>query len=134
MVAFNPLPAALVLVTLTVLAVAQPPIQVYVSLGSATDFVILTKAGISTVPKSVITGDIGVSPIAATAMTGFSLIADASNMFSTSAQVLNSNPSCHLHRPAPVTLRYRLQPQTHYSNRSQASATRQTTLRRPLQR
>ena len=38
-------------------------------------------------PDSVITGNIGVSPIAATAMTGFSLTADVSNSFWTSAQV-----------------------------------------------
>jgi hypothetical protein len=41
-------------------------------LGKAGDFVLLAKAGISTI-SSDITGDIGVSPIAATAMTGFSL-------------------------------------------------------------
>lgn len=58
-----------------------------VRLGAAGGFAILSKAGISTVPSSAITGNIGVSPIAATAMTGFSLIADASNLYSTSAQV-----------------------------------------------
>jgi hypothetical protein len=58
-----------------------------VPLGSAGDFSILCKAGISTVPSSVIVGNIGVSPIAATAMTGFSLTADPGNEFSTSPQV-----------------------------------------------
>jgi hypothetical protein len=44
-----------------------------VDLGSAGDFAILAKTGISTVPASAISGgDIGVSPIGATAMTGFS--------------------------------------------------------------
>jgi hypothetical protein len=61
--------------------------QVAISIGTAEDYVILTKSGISTVPDSTITGDIGVSPIAATAMTGFSLSADSSTQFSTSSQL-----------------------------------------------
>jgi len=56
-------------------------------LGTAGDFVILAKTGISTVPSSDITGDMGVSPIDSTAITGFSLIMDISGEFSTSAQV-----------------------------------------------
>jgi hypothetical protein len=58
-----------------------------VDLGAANDFVILAKTGISTVPGSSITGDIGVSPAAATYITGFSLNADATNVFATSTQV-----------------------------------------------
>jgi hypothetical protein len=59
-----------------------------IDLGSAGRFVILAKSGISSVPSSVITGNIGVSPIAATAITGFSLVEDATHPhFSTSAQV-----------------------------------------------
>ena len=45
-----------------------------VNLGTAGNFVILSKSGISTVPSSVLTGDIGVSPIAHTAITGFSAV------------------------------------------------------------
>jgi len=56
-------------------------------LGTAATFTILSKAGITNVPTSVITGDIGVSPIAAGAMTGFDLVADGSNALSTSTQV-----------------------------------------------
>lgn len=56
-------------------------------LQSAGDFVILAKSGISTVPPSSITGDMGVSPITSTAITGFALIMDGSGEFSTSAQV-----------------------------------------------
>ena len=58
-------------------------------LNSAGDFVILAKTGISTVPSSDITGDMGVSPITATAITGFSLMLDtpSAGQFSTSAQV-----------------------------------------------
>ena len=66
--------------------------ELTVELGEAGEFVILAKSGISTVPNSTITGDIGVSPITATAMTGFSLEMDSVAQFSTSAQVYaNSN-------------------------------------------
>jgi hypothetical protein len=61
-----------------------------VNLRTAGDFVILAKAGITNVPGGVITGNIGVSPIAASAMTGFDLIMDSSNEFSTSAEVTGS--------------------------------------------
>ena len=59
---------------------AQGPVD----LGSASNFVILAKSGISTTGTTSIVGDIGVSPIAATAITGFGLILDSSNQFSTS--------------------------------------------------
>jgi hypothetical protein len=62
----------------------QPPA---VELGTADNYVILTKAGISTVPDSDITGDIAVSPIAATAMTGFGLTMDLEGEFSDSIQL-----------------------------------------------
>jgi hypothetical protein len=60
-----------------------------VDLGEAGDYVILTKTGISTVPDSSITGDMGVSPIAATGMTGFALTMDSEDdlIFSTSVQL-----------------------------------------------
>jgi hypothetical protein len=47
----------------------------------------MTKAGISSVPGSIIDGDIMVSPAAITYITGFSLTADPSNQHSTSEQV-----------------------------------------------
>lgn len=58
-----------------------------VALGTAGDFVILAKTGVSTVPTSAVTGDVGLSPAAATFITGFSLTADATGTFSTSPQV-----------------------------------------------
>jgi hypothetical protein len=58
--------------------------QAPVALGSAGNFVILAKSGITTTGTTSIVGDIGVSPIAATAITGFWLILDASGQFSTS--------------------------------------------------
>ncbi len=58
-----------------------------VNLGTAGTFAVLAKSGISTVPASVVTRDIGVSPAAATYITGFSLAADLSNVFALSPQV-----------------------------------------------
>ncbi len=58
-----------------------------VDLGTAGNFVILGKSGISTTGVTSITGDIGVSPIDQTALTGFSQIIDASGEFSTSIYV-----------------------------------------------
>ena len=58
-----------------------------VNLGTASGFAILAKTGISTVPTSAVTGNLGISPAAATFITGFSLTADATNLFSTSPQV-----------------------------------------------
>src|SRR6185369_56844 len=58
-----------------------------VNLGTAGDFVILTKTGITTTGTTAIVGSIGVSPIVATSMTGFGLIADSTNTFSTSSLV-----------------------------------------------
>lgn len=50
-----------------------------INLGSAGDFSILTKSGISTTGITSVSGDIGVSPAAATAITGFGLIMDTNN-------------------------------------------------------
>ena len=59
-----------------------------VDLGGAANFAILTKTGISTVPTSAITGNIGVSPITAAAVTGFSLSTIVGNTAATlSSQV-----------------------------------------------
>jgi hypothetical protein len=60
----------------------------FVNLGTAGDYVILAKSGISTVPDSVITGDIAVSPIAATAITGFGLLLASDAQSSTATQVI----------------------------------------------
>jgi len=70
-------------------ALGQSPAPL--NLGTAATFTILSKAGITNVPPSVITGNIGVLPIAAGAMTGFDLVADGSNTFSTSTQVMDGN-------------------------------------------
>ncbi len=59
-----------------------------IDLGTAGDFAILTKSGISTTGTTLITGHIGVSPIDQTAITGFSETMDASGTFSTSIYVV----------------------------------------------
>lgn len=75
-----------------------------VNLGTAGNYVILAKSGISTVPPSAILGDIGVSPIAATAITGFSMTADATNVFSTSDQVTGKIYGPDFAAPTPANL------------------------------
>jgi hypothetical protein len=71
--------------TLTVGLVSVGPAPV--NLGTAGNYVILAKTGISSVPSSVVTGNIGVSPIDSTGITGFSLSVDATNEFSISNQI-----------------------------------------------
>ncbi len=75
-----------------------------VNLGAAADYVILAKSGVSTVPASVITGNIGVSPAAATYITGFSLTADSTNVFSTSTQVTGKVYAADYTAPTPSNL------------------------------
>ena len=55
---------------------SQNPIGPIVVLGTAGDFSILTKSGISSTGITSVQGDIGVSPAAASAITGFGLIMD----------------------------------------------------------
>jgi len=75
-----------------------------INLGTAGNYAILTKAGITNVPTSVITGNIGVSPIAAGGITGFSLTADATNVFSRSAQVSGKVYAADYVSPTPSNL------------------------------
>lgn len=75
-----------------------------VNLRTAGDYVILSKSGISTVPTSAVTGDLGVSPGAATLITGFTLIANSTNVFSTSAQVIGKVYAADYAVPTPANL------------------------------
>ena len=79
---------------------AQSP----VNLGTAGNFVILAKSGISTVPMSAVTGDIGVSPIDSTGITGFSLILSAGSPFATSSQVTGKVYTPDYADPTPANL------------------------------
>jgi hypothetical protein len=56
------------------------------------------------VPNSVITGDIGVSPIASTAITGMALALDPSGQFSTSTQFTGKAFAASYAAPTPGTL------------------------------
>lgn len=58
-----------------------------VNLGTAANYAVLAKAGVSTIPSSVVTGNIGVSPAARTYLTGWSLISEPTDTAYISAQV-----------------------------------------------
>jgi hypothetical protein len=75
-----------------------------VNLRTAGNFVILAKSGISTVPVSGVTGDIGVSPIDSTAITGFSLALDSTGTFSTSSQLVGKAYAADYTSPTPSNL------------------------------
>ena len=75
-----------------------------VLLGTAGNFVLLAKTAISTVPTSAVTGDIGVSPAAATYLTGFSLIADSTNVFATSPQIVGKAYAANYAVPTPSNM------------------------------
>jgi hypothetical protein len=78
-----------------------PPL---VSLAAAGGFVILAKTAISSVPESAITGDVGLSPAAASFITGFSLVADATNVFATATQVVGRLYAADYAPPTPANL------------------------------
>lgn len=82
-----------------VVASGQP-----VNLGMAGTFAILAKSAISTVPVSAITGNIGVSPAAATFITGFTLTNDATNVFATSSQLTGQAFAADSAEPTPTNL------------------------------
>jgi len=58
-----------------------------VPLGTAGNYAILAKTGISTTPTSVVTGNVGLSPAARGYLTGWSLILEPTDTYFTSAQV-----------------------------------------------
>jgi len=75
-----------------------------VLLGSAGSFVILSKSGISTTGVTSIVGDIGVSPAAATYITGFGLIMDSTNVFATSSLVTGKVYAADYTSPTPANM------------------------------
>jgi Ice-binding-like len=74
------------------------------SSGAAGSYVVLAKTGISNVTGSRLTGDIGLSPAAASFITGFSLIADSTNVFSTSTSVVGKVFAANYAVPSPTNL------------------------------
>eukprot|EP00579_Thalassiosira_antarctica_P025552 CAMPEP_0202028466 /NCGR_PEP_ID=MMETSP0905-20130828/63464_1 /ASSEMBLY_ACC=CAM_ASM_000554 /TAXON_ID=420261 /ORGANISM="Thalassiosira antarctica, Strain CCMP982" /LENGTH=336 /DNA_ID=CAMNT_0048592173 /DNA_START=793 /DNA_END=1805 /DNA_ORIENTATION=- len=89
-----------------------------INLGDAGNYAILGKTGISTVPSSAITGDIAVSPIVDTAMTGFSFAMDPSTEFSTSAQIMDIAVS-PIVATAMTGFSFAMDPSTEFSTSSQ---------------
>jgi hypothetical protein len=75
-----------------------------VLLGTAANYVILAKSAISTVPPSAVTGDVALSPAAASFITGFGLIADSTNVFSGSTQVTGKLYAANYAVPTPTNL------------------------------
>jgi len=75
-----------------------------VVLGSADNYVILAKSAVSTTGTTAVTGNIGLSPSAASFITGFALIADASNAFSTSSLVTGNVYAANYAVPTPANL------------------------------
>jgi hypothetical protein len=73
-----------------------------VNLRTAGNFVILAKTGISTVPDSIITGDVGLSPAAESFMTGFSQT-DATG-YATSTQVTGFMYAADMAPPTPTNM------------------------------
>jgi len=75
-----------------------------VALGMSSNYVILSKSGISTTGVTSIVGNIGVSPIAATAITGFGLVLDRSGQFSKSPLVSGNIYAATYAVPTPANL------------------------------
>ena len=94
-----------------------------VNLGTAGSFVLLSKAGISTTGTTRITGNIGVSPIAATGLTGFALVLDKSGAFSQSIAVVGKVYAANYAVPTPSVLTVAVKDmETAYTNAAGRSA------------
>jgi len=79
-----------------IVALAQSPVD----LGSAGNFAILAKSGITNVPTSAIVGDIGVSPITGASITGLD---DCSQVNGTIYTVDAAGPACRVVAPFLLT-------------------------------
>ena len=64
------------------------PIGAAGNLAAAGGYAILAKTGVSTVPSSVVTGNVGLSPTARIGLTGWSLVTEPTDTSFTSAQVV----------------------------------------------
>jgi hypothetical protein len=94
---------AVIMVTaagVTIIANAASPAPV--DLGAAKDYAILSKSGITTTGVTSVVGNIGVSPIAATAMTGFGLSLDSAGQFSKSKLVTGKIFAADYAAPTPA--------------------------------
>ena len=75
-----------------------------VDLGTAKNYAILAKTGVSTNPSSAITGDVGLSPAARTYLTGFSDALFADGSYATSPQVIGKLYAANMTSPTPSNL------------------------------
>lgn len=75
-----------------------------INLRSSANFGILTKSGISTTGITAVNGNIGVSPAAATAITGFALIMDSNNQSSTTLIVTGKVYGSNYAAPTPAKM------------------------------
>lgn len=75
-----------------------------VSLGGAGNFSVLAQSGISTTGITLVNGNIGVSPAAATTITGFGLIMDSNGQSSTSPLVTGKIYAADYAAPTPANL------------------------------
>lgn len=75
-----------------------------VNLGTAGNFVILSKTGISTTGATSVVGDMGISPAEASYITGFGLILPSASAFSTSALVNGKIYAPGYALPTPTTV------------------------------
>lgn len=73
-----------------------------VDLGLADNYVLLAKSAINNTPNSEITGDLGISPAAASSITGFSLNDESSH--ATSSQVTGRIYAADMDDPTPANL------------------------------
>ena len=92
-----------VLLTLFILGLAAgtgSAAQTPVNLGTADNFVILSKSGITNVPTSAITGNIGTSPITGASITGLD---DCSEVTGTVYTVDAAGPACRVVAPVLLT-------------------------------
>lgn len=94
----------IIMITLMIPAKAVSQSPAPVNLGTAGNFVILAKSGISTTGTTSIVGNIGVSPIDHTSITGFSLILDPSGQFATSSIVDGKVYASDYAAPTPTLL------------------------------
>lgn len=75
-----------------------------VDLGTAENYAILAKTGVSTNPFSAIIGDVGLSPAARTYLTGFSDTLFTDGTYSTSLQVTEKLYAANMSSPTPSNL------------------------------
>lgn len=84
--------------------VSLPSGPLPVNLRTAGNFAILAKAAVSTTGTTAVVGGIGVSPAAASFITGFGLIADPSNTFSRSPYVTGKIFASDYATPTPANM------------------------------